>query len=167
MKVDLPSLIIGICALATFAVPIAWYQISEKHITKKLSGELKSFADQHGLTLTNFEVWGDKYAIGLDQKAKKLLYFQKNPQGDSRQMIDLNEVQKCDVSNGTKTGVTKNIRLLFHYRASGKSLTSLEIYDSENGKSITYEISIANKWANTANSFVKSRSKTSYKIPLV
>ena len=175
MKVDLPSLIIGILALATFCVPIAWYQISEKMKVKKLNKELTQFASEKHLTLTNHEVWGDGYAVGIDQKNKKMLYFKHDENSDLKEMIDLNEVEKCKVSNGSKTvrnagknrSVVNSIRLLLHYKNPKKSATSLEIYDGENGKTLTSELAIANRLARTVRPMLNNGTKTSYKVPLM
>lgn len=167
MKVDLPSVIIGICALATFFVPIAWYHISEKIKVKKLTEELTQFAQEEKITLSSHEVWGDCYALGIDQKNKILLYFKQDEKNEKKIKIDLSEVENCKVSNDTRTirnpkgntSVINNIRLLFHYRTPKKG-ASLEIYDGENGKTLTSEISIANKWARTINSMLKTISGT-------
>ena len=175
MKVDLPSLIIGILALATFCVPIAWYQISEKMKVKKLNKELTQFAHEEKLTLTNLEVWGSGYAVGIDQKNKKLLYLKHDENCNRKEMIDLCEVKKCKVSNGTKTvqntsgsrSVMSSIRLLLHYQNPKKGLTSLEIYDGENGKTLTSVLTIANKLARTIRPMLTNGVKTSYKLPLM
>lgn len=175
MKVDLPSLIIGILALATFCTPIAWYQISEKMKAKKLNKELTQYAQKENITLTSKEVWGSGYALGIDQENKKLLYFKHGVNKDQKKMIDLSEVEKCKVSNGTKTvrnasgsrSVISSIRLLFHYQNPKKGSTSLEIYNGENGKTLTSELAIANKLARTIRPMLKNGVENSYKLPLM
>lgn len=175
MKVDIPSLIIGICALATFIVPIAWYHISEKMKEKKLETELTQFAKEQDVALNGHEIWGDAYAIGLDQEHKKLIYVKSDKGIDMKQAVDLSEIKNCRISNGTKStknssghiGATNYIKLVLHNRDQGKGATSLEIYDGENGRTLTYELSIANKWARKINSSVKKESETPYKIPLL
>lgn len=172
MKIDLPSLIIGIIALATFAIPIAWYQISEKMKEKKLHSDLNQYAQQENITLTSEEVWGDKYALGVDKNSRKLLYLKHTEDGDQKEIIDLSEVQNCKVSNGTKTvreasgkkNILTSINLLFHYRNSGKSASSLEVYDDANGRALTYEISIANKLARAIRPLLRTTSN-GYKLP--
>lgn len=172
MKVDLTSLIIGICALASFAVPIAWYQISEKMKEKKLHSDINQYAQEENITLTSEEVWGDHYALGVDKKSRKLVYLKHTENGDQKELIDLSKVQKCKVSNGTKTirdasgkkSVITSINLLFHYLDSGKGASSLEVYDDANGRTLTYEISIANKLARTIRPLLKTTSN-GYKLP--
>lgn len=171
MKIDLPSLIIGICALAMFAVPIAWYQISEKMKEKKLHKDLSQYAQQERLTLTSEEVWGDHYALGIDKNSKKVVYLKHNEDGDQKEVIDLSDVQKCKVSNGTKTvreasgkkNVLTSIDLIFHYRASGKGASSLEVYDDANGRTLTYEKSIASKLARIIQPLLTTESN-GYKL---
>lgn len=171
MKVDLPSLIIGICALATFAVPIAWYQISEKMKEKKLHNEITRYARQENLTLTNEEVWGDQYALGIDNNSRKIVYLKHSEDGDQKEIIDLSKVQKCKVSNGTKTvhdadgkkNVLTSIDLLFHFRNSGTGALSLEVYNDSNGRSLTYELSIANKLARKIGSLIDTNTN-GYKL---
>lgn len=173
MKVDIPSLVIGILALATFCVPIAWYQISEKIKEKKLKKYLTQYAKQENLTLTSKEVWGDRYALGIDKNRKKLVYLNHTENGDQKELIDLSKVQKCKVSNGTKSAryatgnrsVLKSIKLQFHYLESSKGASSLEVYDDSNGKTLTYEISIANKLARTIRPLLYSASQNSYRLP--
>lgn len=175
MKVDLPSVIISIFALATFFVPIAWYHISQKTNVKKLTEMLNQFADEKKATLANQEVWGDCYALGIDEKSKKLLYLKINSNDEKKISIDLSEIDHCKVVNGTKNirgakrnmSVTNNIRLQLHYRKSGRASDFLEIYDGENGKSLTSEISIANKWSKSINSLLHKHSESKYKLPLL
>lgn len=172
MKIDLPSLIIGICALATFAIPIVWYQISEKMKEKKLHKNLNQYAQQEKLTLTNEEVWGDHYALGIEKRSKKLVYLKHTQNGNQKELINLSEVQKCKVSNNTalvhetsgKKSVLSSIKLLFHYRDSRKGTFTLEVYDNNNGRTLTYEISIANKLARIIQPVLTTESN-SYKLP--
>lgn len=175
MKVDMPSLIIGILALVTFCMPIAWYQISEKIKVKKLNKELAQYAQKENITLTSKEVWGNGYALGIDQENKKLLYFKHTENNDQKKMIDLSEVEMCKVSNGIKTvqntsgsrSFISSIRLLFHFQNPKKGSISLEIYDGENGKTLTSEIIIANKLARTIRSILNKEAETSYKLPFM
>jgi hypothetical protein len=175
MKIDLPSLIIGIFALATFCAPIAWYQISEKLKVKKLNKELTDYAREENITLSNREVWGNDYALGIDQENKKLLYFKYGENKNRKQVIDLTEVKMCKVSNGTKTiknasgssSIISSIRLLFQYQNPKKGSTSLEIYDGENGKTLTSEITIANKLARTIRPMLTNGTEAGYKLPLI
>lgn len=173
MKIDLASLIIGILSLATFCAPILWYQISEKKKVTKLNKELTDYALEEKVTLTNKEVWGSGYALGIDQVNKKLLYFKHDENEDRKQMIDLAEVKICKVSNGTKTirnengnrSIISSIRLLFQYQNPEKGSTSLEIFDGENGRTLTSEITIANKLARTIRPMLHNGSDTRYKLP--
>lgn len=175
MKVDIASLIIGIIALATFCLPIAWYQISEKMKVKKLNNELTQYAQKENITLTNKEVWGNGYALGIDQENRKLLYIKKGENNDQKRMIDLSEVEECKVSNGTKTvqnaggskSFVSSIRLLFRYQNPKKGSASLEIFDGENGKTLTSEIAIANKLARAIRPMLYKNAETSYKLPIM
>lgn len=175
MKVDLSSVIISIFALATFFVPIAWYHISQKAKVKKLTDMINQFADEKKISLTNREIWGDCYALGIDEKNKQLLYLKLNKDDEVKVSVDLSEIDHCKVVNGTKNirgakgsmSLTNNIRLQLHYRKSGKASDFLEIYDGENGKSLTSEISIANKWSKTINSLLHKHSESKYKLPLL
>lgn len=175
MKIDIVSLIIAALGLASFFVPIGWYQITQKRKTKKLTDELFQFAKDNNINLTSHEVWGNCYAIGIDHETKKLLYFKHNEKTDKKVVIDLAEIEKCKVSNITKTfrtqresfGVTNNIRLVFHYRNPKKDPTFLEIYDGEYGKTLTTEISVANKWARTINAECKPHTETKHKAPMI
>ncbi|WP_234570609.1 hypothetical protein [Rhodohalobacter sp. 614A] len=175
MKVDLPSVIISFFALATFFVPITWYHISEKAKVKKLTEILNQFANEKNISLTNHEIWGDFYAFGIDEKSKKLLYVKANKDNEEKIFVDLSEIDNCKVVNGSKNirgakgnvSFTNNIRLQLHYKTSGKASEFLEIYDGENGKSLTSEISIANKWSRKISSLLHKRSESRYKLPLI
>lgn len=175
MKVDLTSVIISIFALATFFVPIAWYHFSQKAKMKKLTDMLNQYADENKASLTSHEIWGDCYALGIDEKNKKLLYLKTNKDNEEVLFIDLSEIDRCKVVNGTKNipgtkanmSVTNNIRLQLHYKASGKASDFLEIYDGENGKSLTSEISVANKWSKSINSVLHKHSESKHKLPLL
>lgn len=175
MKIDLVSLIIAALGLASFFVPIAWYQITQKRKIKKITDDLMLFAKEHNVNLTAHEVWGDGYAIGMSPDTKKLLYLKLDGKTDKKVVLDLTEIANCKVSNVIKTirgqkesfGVTNNIRLVLHYRNPKKGPTWLEIYDGEHGKTLTTEISVANKWAGTINAELKPHADTKHKVPML
>lgn len=160
MDIDLTSVIIGIFALATFIIPIAWYQVSEKMKTKKLSSEFLQTAKNKNIQITEFDVWGGSYGIGLDRPAKKLLYLGKEKEMPRTEVVDLSVVSHCRVASGTKsvknaqgrTNFTDRIGLYISFETPQKAGLSLEFYNGENGKTLTGEMSAANKWSRTINS---------------
>lgn len=175
MKIDIASLIIAAVALAFFFVPIAWYQISQKLKTKKIANDLFQFAKEQNAELTEHEVWDNRYAIGLDQKTKKLLYLKNDQDKEARVFVDLSVIDNCKVVNGTKNirgakgnmSITNNIRLQLHYRKPGKAPDMLEIFNGENGKTLTSEISIANKWSKSITSLLHKHSESKSRLPVL
>lgn len=160
MDTDLTTIFISIIAFSFFFVPIFYYEYVKKKFAKKFASHFNEAAQNSSIILSQFDVWRDRYGIGIDSISNRLFYLKQLNGKDEITVIDLNEIKKCriiKVGDNIKTHngnqkVTARIGLLFEHVTSTKPDKILEFFKDENGDSLLDEITIAEKWYNTFNS---------------
>jgi hypothetical protein len=164
MDIDLSSIIIGIIALSFFIVPVIYFEYFKKHTTKKFTAYFNEIAQNNGVKLSQFDIWRDSYAIGIDSDAKQILYLKRKNGQDETQFVDLSEVNKCRVSkdderiktpNGEQR-VTTQIDLQIEFKNPEKPHLTITFYNGKNGDSVRDEVTLADKWSRLINSKLKS-----------
>lgn len=165
MDIDLSSIIIIIIALAFFFVPIIYFEYFKKRTTKKFTAYFNEAAQKNRVTLSQFDVWRDSYAIGIDIGANHILYLKQKNGQDETLLIDLPEVKKCRISkederiktpNGEQR-ITTQIDLLIEFHRPEKSNLTIAFFKGNNGDSLKDEVILADKWSKLINSKLKNR----------
>jgi hypothetical protein len=160
MEIDLTSIIIGIIALSIFFVPIFYYEVYKKRASKKFDKYFTEVARSHDLTLSQHDTWRDRYAIGFDENAGKVIHLRKKNGQDETVLIDLSGIKKCRISKAddkikTPKGVikrTSRIDLSLAYRNASKTDKLLEFYRGESGDELRGEMALAEKWSRMISS---------------
>ncbi|MEX2574950.1 MAG: hypothetical protein WD317_11660 [Balneolaceae bacterium] len=160
MDIDLTSIIISIVALSFFFVPIFYYEVYKKRAAKKLESYFNDLARENKIGLTQYEVWRDSYAIGIDRDSNHVFYLKKNNAQDKTDLVDLSEIKKCRVSrieNKIKTDngytkITSRVDLeLTHYNPKFSDI-KIEFFREEGGNTLRNEVLLAEKWSGVINS---------------
>lgn len=165
MDIDISSIIIGIIALSFFFVPVIYFEYFKKRSAKKFTALFKDEAQKNGIDLSQFDVWRDRYGIGINSNANKLFYLnQKSGQNETR-TVDLDAIKKCIIAKDderikTAKGnlrLTTRVDLLFEHIKSTQPDTTLEIFKGENGDSVRDEVQLAEKWSKRVNSLLTKK----------
>lgn len=165
MDIDLISIIIAIVALSFFFVPVLYFEYYKKRATKKFNAYFNEIAQKNSLNLSQFDVWRDQYAIGIDTRAKKILYLKHKKGQDKTLVLDLSELKRCRISkendriktpNGDRR-LTTRVDLQYEFLNPKKSEITVEFYKGENGDSVRGEVSLAEKWSKISNSKLTNR----------
>ena len=160
METDPATLIIVLIASSTFLVPIFYFEYYKKRAAKKFTAGFKKISGKNSLNLSQYDVWGDRYGIGIDAAAKKLIcHNRKNGQAVTV-VHDLREVKKCrlvkeDALIKTPDGDRKlpaRIDLQLEFISPDKKPVTLEFYKRRDGDDVAGEMLLAEKWAKIINS---------------
>lgn len=161
---DLSSAIIGIVIAVLFIGPIVYLQYSRKSKEKNL---LKIFVDltaHNNLTLSEKDVWTNKYCIGMDRSAKKLVYLKKQGEQAETNLLDLTQFKKCQIakstinenSKGGGSSVINRLDLVLTPIGAQQQKQSLEFYNREESMGLTGELQLIEKWEHKINSLLPS-----------
>lgn len=154
METDLTSILIGLASLATFLLPIGYYQLREKKSLKEAKKLFLKKADDIGFQADDIEVFRNRAAIGFDKNHEELLYVS----GNQHQLIKLTDVVDCTIYKNLKKDPESDgsvfqqtgVRIKLH-----KGLdANLPIFEGREGTMIGDEKMIIQRWIgkiNTAN----------------
>jgi hypothetical protein len=162
---NLHSIIFGIAGLmALIVVPVYIHHLYKKQKERKFLMHFKNLAEREKLEITQNKMWKDKYLIGLDDKANKIIYLNKIKEKIQEYIIDLHSVDNCRIASqnrnvktadGTRN-VTDRLELVFTYRAPDAPQTVLEFYDSEVFLTSDEEHPLIENWLRIINSRLKN-----------
>jgi hypothetical protein len=156
---DIKSAIIvfGIIGLILLPFILASLKKKQKHL--KFLKEFNRLAEKEKMTVSQKELWGNRYAIGIDKNSGKLLYINKRKDPPEDILIDLSEVDKCRMaiidktmkSQDGKSNGSDRIELVFTFRKSGVPEKALEFYNNKEFMPTREDQSHAENWMQVIN----------------
>lgn len=157
---DTTLVIMAFVLMSIIISPFLLHYLSQKKKEAKLSNELSRLAKSENAMLTQKEFWRQRYAIGIDESSKKILYVNKE-QGT---VIKLSEVAKCRINAVSRNAKTKNsnvtiiekLDLIFTFHKSVKPEMTLQFYDSDEFFSTDNERVLIEKWLGVIKSNLKN-----------
>src|SRR6056297_2921023 len=78
METDLTSIIIGLASLATFFVPIGYYELHEKKSLKEARKRFLKKASEIGFQTVDVKILRNHAAMGIGKNNEQLLYVHGN-----------------------------------------------------------------------------------------
>ncbi|PWK17391.1 hypothetical protein [Xanthomarina spongicola] len=146
------STIIGIIISLIVLIPLILIQTSQKSKKKK---SIKSFIDEaqkNNLKINEPDFWGTYYAIALDETTNKLIYTKIIDEEHNITIIDLSQVDTCDIVKTTRTFKNKTtskietdkIDLVVTFKTKIKNV--LEFYNVDVNFEMSNEIALLEKW---------------------
>lgn len=160
MDIEISSVILGLGFLAAFFVPIMYSQMKQKTKHKKISASFEEAAKSHQFVITQYDILGDRSAIGIDTGKKKVLFFRKTEDGAERILIDLWEVESCKMVNVSRnlkthagnTTVVDRLGIRIIYKQARLPEKKLLFYDGTHGDPLGNEFAQAQKWVKVIQS---------------
>jgi ribosomal protein L21E len=164
METDPATLLIVIIASSTFLVPIVYFEYYQKRAAKKFAAAFKKISAKNSLNLSQYDVWGDQYAIGIDSAAKKMMYHSRKNGQAGTVLEDLREVKRCRIVNEdtlikTQDGdrrIPARIDLQLDFLSPGKKPVSLEFFKRREGDDGAGAMLLAEKWAKIISSKMRN-----------
>ncbi|NJB82643.1 hypothetical protein [Wenyingzhuangia aestuarii] len=133
--------------------PFAMMHRSNKQKEANLLQSLKEIASQHNCNIHKHE-FCNNYVIGLDSHKKQLFLFQKQRETNISRVVDLSNIQKCQVLKTNKSTGNKDllekIELGFIGTDQNKVVEKLEVYNEEYAE-LRGEYQLAQKWTSEIN----------------
>lgn len=144
---DTVSIIIGLGFLAIFTLPFLFVRIANNKRERAFLERFLTLAKAEGATISESELWGRNYAIGIDQQTKKLVYL-RVVKGEEKVIdLDLAKVVSAKILRTNKLTanneeVIDRVELIVETNAT----MALEFYNSEYSNGLSDELKIIEKW---------------------
>lgn len=104
METDIASIVIGLASIATFLVPIGYYQMKEKKGVKTAKRQFIAVAEDLGFQPVEVVVLRNLAAIGLGKNGEKLLYVNKS----KRELIEIVNIDQSVFYKSTQSEHRQN-----------------------------------------------------------
>lgn len=153
--------------LTLIALAIHFYYRNKLRSENQLA-VLKSFAEENDSTITQHDSW-DQTHIGIDDRENMKLFFIRGTAiNDTREVVDLNEVERCHlkkevrsvIQHKEKILVIDKIELILSFRDMKKPPAKLEFYNNDyDSLTLSGELQMAEKWEKTINDTISNSRK--------
>lgn len=132
-------------------LPFFLMRLKNNKKQKEVVQLLTDFAKKKHCTLGKSEFWNQSI-IGIDTSGKLLFFSKKADDNHSYIMINLAEVQKCDlVINKNRANLIDKLELKFDFFDNMKSAVKLEFYNNNQLTPLLNELETLKKWHAIAN----------------
>lgn len=157
---DIASVIVGIIIILIILTPFAIIKINSGNKQKAQLQTLFSFVEENGCSLSQFDLWNN-VSIGIDEISRKLFFVRNAKEADIFQLVNLNEISKCQVINSSRTlnnkeGIVKivdKLKLTFTPLDKNKPDIILECYNvAFDNLTLSGELQLVDKWCTLSNS---------------
>lgn len=162
---DLVSSLIGLGLVMLTILPFVYFHFSLKKKKQEFTKEFLHLATQHQAVITQYDVWSNYFAIGLDTRTNKLFYYRKREGKEEKALINLADVTKCRVNNIKKTHdgdqVIDRLELVFTYRNGRSSEQALMFFSKEEFMTHNGELQLVEKWSQGINPLLEAKKDLS------
>lgn len=156
---DLPTLFIGIGMVALIILPMLYFHLDQKKKRAAFLNLFKLRAQQQHVQVTQWDVWSNYCAIGLDTQAKKLYYLKKRGEQEQQLVINLSDVEKCSITHlkriQNEDQIIDRLELCFAMRAPKGPEKSVEFYSKDESMTLNGELQLVEKWKTIINAHLE------------
>jgi hypothetical protein len=164
---DTASIITGLAIVAIIALPFFLHHLIKRKKEMKFLNDIITLAKSENATISQKEFWRERYAIGIDDTSKKLLYINKHKEKEEKTVVDLSKVEKCRIVTASRSVKTPNgnntiidrLELVFTFNRSDVPEKVLEFYDCTEFMTTDGELPLIEKWQGVVNSNLKTSKK--------
>jgi len=149
METDLTSIIIGLASLATFFVPIGYYELHEKKSLKEARKRFLKKASEIGFQTVDVKILRNHAAMGIGKNNEQLLYVH----GNQYELVEIADVVNlCMYKRNNKNSENEvfqqiGVRLNLHKGVS----VELPVFEGKEGTLIGEERIIVQHWIGKIN----------------
>lgn len=159
--------ILGVVVLALFILPFVIIRRNRKQTERKFLQALSTLAEKSNCSISEYETWNNRYAIGIDKGAHKVFFVGKKDNNDNvENEVDLSLVQNSRVINTNRSirngkesyQVIEQLELCFDFTDNSLPRKTLMFYNAKHESlTVAGELQLAEKWAQIVNSVIASR----------
>ncbi|WP_069131183.1 hypothetical protein [Rhodohalobacter halophilus] len=161
METDIASIVIGLASIATFLIPIGYYQMKEKNGVKKAKNRFLTIAEDVGFQTGEVDVLRNRAAIGIDRNSEELLYVNHG----SHELIELGNIDqalfyKSNMQVPGESGDQQNIQELgIRFKMRTGNDVKLPVFEGRDGTQIGDERIIVQGWIHKIESAKRELNK--------
>lgn len=151
------STLVGVIILFLIFVPVIYMIVNASNANKKVAKSLSKLSEAQGIILKNIDVIGN-LVIGIDEKAKKLVYSSKRNIENDLNIVDLDLVKDCrtkSIKESEKTLQWVGLELM---EKQGKR--EIQFYCENDESGLTKDpymcLQDAKRWENTMRPLLKA-----------
>lgn len=161
---ELGTAIIALSVILACIIPVVMIRRSNRKREQQFLQELSNLAELNHCTMAHHDLWNNA-GIGADESYNNLFFIKKAGDADTRQHVNLTEVEKCVTGNtsttlNTPSGTQKmveRLELTFQSRDKNKKETVLVFYDvNSDSLTLSGELQLVEKWSKIANERIES-----------
>lgn len=160
---DLTTALIGLVLIALCVLPMVYFHRAQQKERKDFIKDFLQIATQHGLKISQYDVWGHFFAIGLDATTNQLFYYQKRNERMVKTLIKLADIEQCSIANKKVSfngdQVIDRLELAFTQRHSSMPAQTLMFYHRETCLSLNDELQLTEKWKTIVGGQLENRRK--------
>ena len=165
---DLTTTLIGLVIVALCILPFIYFHITHKAKKNKFINDFLGQARQQQAQVSQYDVWSNYCAIGLDPNSKKLFYLKKRGDQEQSAFINLSEVDKCSVVNLKRTlnedQVIDRLGLAFTFHNAKHAEKTLEFYSKDEYLSLNEELQLVDKWKTIVDAHLENKQRLSMAV---
>lgn len=157
---DTGAVKIVLVIIALIVLPFVFNSLYKKRKDLKFQKDFIDMAEKEKIIFFHKELWNNRYAVGIDNNSRKLLYIKRQNNTVEHVMIDLSEVEKCRIAYFNKTAknqdgknnISDRIELIFTFLKPGSTEKAIEFYNNAEFMPAENDQSLAEKWLQLINS---------------
>lgn len=156
---------IAVIGLSLLGLAILPFVLAFIHNTKKRKRWLIELERLSNAKSKDFErkEWGMDFLLALDIKRKVLVYLKEDKNALSGEVIDLKEIQSCQVRRVERRFENEIGKLIFYdhidlalkHNNNANGIILLDIYDEEFNRSLTGQLQVAENWSQQLNDLLR------------
>ncbi len=156
------AIITSACIVVCILVPMFLYTAAQKRKKQQRVLKFLELGRSHELNLSEYD-FTYNIAIGLDKESNNLLFVHEHQQENKTQIISINNIKKCEISNISRSnGSGKNLvtiidraELVLKPKENTAKDQRLEFFNSDYDSHITTENELLDKWSLLINQQIK------------
>jgi hypothetical protein len=162
---DRGAAVIVLVIITLIVLPFVFHSLKKKMKDMKFLKDFRQIAEKEKIAITQYQIWNQCYAIGIDESSKKILYVNKRQDNLDDILIDLSEVEKCRIANINRTiknqdgkgNFSDRLELIFSFNGSGIPETALVFYDSKEFMPTENDHSLIENWLKIVDTSLNSK----------
>lgn len=156
------EILISLVIVCLVTIPFIIVKMRSKRKANQILSSLSDIDGQQ-LTISQYDQWNHRFAIGIDTSRKKVAYLKQQETGDKKVLIDLEQVEKCTLSSlfhdANNNRIFEHIAVELTLKGAKSPALMLEFYSSKESFTLDMELMLAQKWVEIINTHAVGNKK--------
>ena len=151
---DKGSIIIGLGIIILVVLPFVLPSFFKHRRENRLKNRLRHMAGKAGFEVSESDVWGKIHAIGIDDRAERIIYYSALNNSGTPDIISLNDVGGCRIVQADSTQKCQyggpqtayRLFLVFTFNESSRGEKAIEFYNNASFAPVDHDMTLIEKW---------------------